>query len=357
MNRRWQFAAGLLTIGLMFTGTAQAQFFYVGPMGGDFFDEANWNDAADGSGASPAGDPLVDSTTGAIPLDLIIDNDSVVAMGQVDFGTGSLTMLSGTSFTVSGAGNDLDFNSDSSFSLTDASLTVDGDAVFEGVVNFSGGTVTALTDDVEFQDAITLTIDGTIFSSGDNTFFDGFAGSITNASFTSADRLGVRNNVDVVMTDTTLNVQGGNGDIDDVFAAGGAGSVLTLLGASTLLADSVEEGADLVLGGTTIATMGGQGERITADGSTITVTTPDVLLIVGPLDDMAAGYVDARPFLINGITGLSYADDPNGWNATNWDGVSPITLQIVPEPHGLGLAMWVGIVLISARRRRRGGSM
>lgn len=325
-------------------------YYFVGP-GTDFFDELNWNTQPDGSGVSIPGDPLFDSASAAIDLDLIIDNDTVVAAGEVDFGPGSLTLGFGSLLYISAPGADLDINSDSSFSLDNALLVVDDIINFEGTSLFTGGNVISLTDDIAFQDNfVNLGINGTTFTAADNIYFDGFAGSIANATFNSADRLGVRNSVAVVMTDTDLAINSGFGDIDDVFAADGTGSSLTMLGASTLLADSVEEGADLILGGSTIATMGRQGSRIVADGSTITLTTLDAVLNVAPLNPLDADFVDARPFLINGFTGLSYADDPSTWNITNWNGSAPVALQLVPEPGSLVLA---GIALVAAAAVRR----
>lgn len=327
-------------------------YYFVGPAGGDFFDEGNWNDAADGTGAFLAGDPLFDSASAAIDLDLIIDGDVVVANGEVDFGPGSLSLGSGSLLLISGAGSDLDINSNSTFSLTEATLIVDDVINFEGTSTFSGGSVQSLFDDIAFQDNFdNLTINGTLFTAFDNIYFDGFNGSITGASFDSGDRLGVRNSVGVVMTDSVLVIQDGTGDIDDVFAAAGAGSSLTLLGNSVLVADSVEEGAQLFLGGSTDALMGGQGERIVTTDSLITMTTTDAILSIATLDPMGVDYVDARPYLVNGLTGQTYAENPFTWNVSNWDGFSAVTLQVrVPEPSAAAVLL---IGAVAAPRRRR----
>ena len=331
---------------MIIPASTNAQFFYTGAPDGDFFDESNWTENPDGSGANPAGDALMSDTGNAIAVDLIIDGDSVVADGQVDFGTGSLS-IDGGALAITGAGNQLDINADSTFSLMHGTLTVDDDIFLEGNVTFLGGSVTSLNDDIEFQDNLTsLMIDGTTFDAPvDNILFDGFVGTIMNASFDSADRLGLRNNVEIVMSDSEIFVQGGNGDVDDVFGAEGAGSSLTLLGASVLLADSVEEGADLILGGSTVATMGSGGVRITADGSTITMTTTDALLVVPvALTD------DSRADLINGLTGLSYLDDPTAWTDPSWDGLSPTELSVVPEPSLFVIMLPFGLLLLLRRK-------
>ncbi|QNN23397.1 hypothetical protein HED60_14285 [Planctomycetales bacterium ZRK34] len=331
-------------------------FYYTGPASGDFFTESNWTANSDGSGASPAVDQIPDSDVGGIFHDLIIDGDSVLANGQVDFGTGSLTLQAGAQLDITGTDNDLDINPTAAFSLTNATLNVNDIITFDGNVSLTGGSVTSVTDDISFNDDLaSLSVDGTTFTTADNIYFDAFVGTIANATFNTSDRLGLRQNVAVVMTSSQINVNGGFGDIDDVFGTAGAGSSLTLLGSSTLLADSVEEGVDLILGDQTTATMGGQGARIVAGGSTITITSFDVTLIVGVLDDLDFDFVDARPFLINGITGLSYADDPSAWNITDWNGSDAVTLQlgstVIPEPGTAALGM-ITLGLLAARRRR-----
>jgi hypothetical protein len=335
-------------------------FFYVGPSGGDFFDELNWNTLANGTGTTPDpnADPIPDSTTGAIALDLIIDGDTVDAAGQVDFGSGSLTLDPNSVLNITGAGNDLDINSSSGFSLTDAALTTNGDAVFEGIVNMSGGSVTSLTDDVEFQDNITLTVDGTSFTggAGQPIFFDGFGAgsSITNASFTTTSRLGMRNAISVVMNDTTLDINNGGSDVDNVFAGLATGTSLTLNGTSSLLADSIEEDVLLILNDDATADLGGNLVRITADASTITLNSlGNVLTVQGPLDTLDPDYFDSRDFLIDGRSGVSYQDSLGvGWNITNWNGVDAVTLRLVPEPGSLMIALVCFAGALPVRRRR-----
>lgn len=344
MKLVFQLLACLIALTLVAPEARAQTFFFTGPAGGDFFDEANWNDMADGSGLNPVGDLIPDDSTGAIALDLIVDGDSVVAAGQVDFGTGSLSLLGGASLDMTAAGSIIDFNADSTFTLTDSTLIADDDVVMEGVANLTGGSITSVNDDVEFQDALTVNVDGTSFSAGDNAFFDAFSGSFANATITSADRLGLRQNAVVVVTDTMIDVQGGNGDVDDVFDAAGAGSSLTLLGASTLLADTVEEGVDLIIGDSSIAILGGNGTEILDNDSTATLLTVDAMLQVNEITD------DPRAFIINGLTGQSYADDSSTWNVTNWNGTDAVTLQIVPEPSTALLLAASVLAFVSGRR-------
>lgn len=340
-------------------------YFFVGPAGGDFFDEANWNTLADGTGSVLGGDPLQDSASNGITLDLIIDGDTVEAAGEVDFGSGSLTLLPGSLFSITGAGNDLDINPSSTFSLTGATLEVNDIINFEGVSSFTGGIVTSITDDIVFQNQfVSLLIDGTTFNAQDTLQFEGpTPGSIANATFNVVDQFGLRDDGDgpanVVMTNTHIDIDANGstsgGDIQNVFAGDAIGTSLTLLGASTLRADGVEEGADLILGGTTVATLGVHfNERITDAGSTITMLTPGARLNVVALDkdNPNLDYVDPRPFLINGITGVDYATDPSTWNVTNWDGFSAVTLHIVPEPTSVLLVATGCLALLGVRRRR-----
>ena len=337
-------------------------YYYVGPDGGDFFDEANWNESADGLGAFLTGDPLVSSTTNAFDLDLIIDGATVEAAGQVDIGTGSLSLLGGSVFTVvgldgtTGDPNVLDVNSSSTFTLVDSTLTTDWDMFFEGDVSFTGGTVTSLGDDIEFQDNLTsLLIDGTVFDApADNIIFDGLLGTITNASFSTVDRLSLRNttgnpSATIVMTDTDININGGAGDVDDVFTTNDSnGAILVLDGSSTLLGNQIDDGASLVLDGFAIATLTSTSGAVDAgSGGMITLSSLGAKLIL-----VNESGTDVRSAIFNGYTGLSYADDPSAWNVSDWDGIAAVSLQVVPEPATWLLALLgVGGVATALRRQ------
>ena len=325
-------------------------FTYTGPANGDFFDEANWTDP---NGNNPVGDPnepgspLLDSTTNSIGIDLIIDGSSVVANGQVDFGSGSLTLIGGGQLEVTGSGNDIDFNSASTFTMSNSTLIVNGDVSMEGTVDLVGGSVQSITDDIEFRSTLNFTLDGTSLSSGDNTFFSAFTGPLANADIFSADRLGLDQSTAVLVTDTNINVNNGLGDVDDVFAAAGAGSSLTLAGTSTLLADTVEEGVDLILDDASSANLGGGGVEVLDNGSTATLLTTQATLQINAITN------DPRASIINGLSGQSYADDPSGWNVKNWNGLDAVTLQVVgvPEPATAAL-LCLGLGATAMARRR-----
>ncbi|MEM7809035.1 MAG: PEP-CTERM sorting domain-containing protein [Planctomycetota bacterium] len=331
-------------------GATQAQtFFYVGPDSGDFFTLANWNTAADGTGSAPAAGSLPDASVGDIALDLIIDGRSVLAAGEVDFGTGSLGLSNAASLEITGAGNDVDFSADATLTVTGASLAADGDVVFRGNTNLLNATITASTDDVEFQDTAIVSVVNSNLTAGDNLFFDAFNGSITGSNLVSSDRLGLRgpggSTTAVVVTDTNITVNAGLGDVDDVFDFGQGDASLTLLGDSTLLADAIEETVDLILGDRSTATLGGNGNRIVNDGSTVTVASFDARLIVG-----SAINFDPRDDVVNGLTGLSYLDDPTAWTVSDWNGLDAITLQLIPEPTSLALLGLGGLVVLRRRR-------
>lgn len=322
-------------------GIVPSHFTYVGAENGDFFDENNWEDAG---GNSPPVDTINPDT--AITHSLLIDGDTVGSTGggQVDFGAGgSLELTAGSILNLTNPGDQLDFNPDSGLKITDATINVDDDIVLEGTNFLVGGTIESIADDIEFQDAHSTFISGTTLISGDNIFFDNSSATISGATFQSADRLGLRFNVELTVTDTTIDIQGGAGDIDDIFTGNAAeGTVLTLKGASALLADSIAEGVDVVLEDSSIATFGGLDFDVTSDNvdeppffpweSRVIVNSLDAIVILtaesGEIPSTMM-LVDLRPFIINGLTGMSYADDPSAWNVTNWDGTSALaTLRL-----------------------------
>ncbi len=361
---------------------AHAQtFFYVGPSGGDFFDEANWNDAADGTGAAPAGGTINPGSAAEIALELVIDGDTVVANDNVDIGDdttftgGSLTLLSGSVFNITGAGNDFDYNQFANpFSLTDATFTADGDLRFKAqAASFTGGSVTALTDDIEFRSTLeNLFIDGTTFSVNDtgggeaSLFFDNgpasgsviSVNSISNAEFNAGvDGFGMRFEIDLIMTDTTINVGGGLGPVENVFISGtthSIGSKLTLAGNSSLLADKIDNGIFLILEGNSTATLAHTGSGL------VSITPPEESQII--LNSFGASLTvvnsiplleDPRALIINGVTGLSYAADDSTWNVQGWNGSDPVTLRIVPEPSSLAITSICLVAALMFSRRRQ----
>lgn len=327
-------------------------YFFVGPSGGSFFEAANWNTATDATGTSPDPLDLPDSTTGAIGLDLVIDATNVEAAGQVDFGAGSLEILSGAMLEITGAGNDIDFNSASALTLVDSTLIADGDVVLEGMISLTGGTVTALTDDVEIQDFAQFAIDGTVMSAGDNFFFETSTGTVANANITSADRLGIRAPggvpADVVFVDSVIDINGGNGDVDNIFTDNvDSGGSVTLAGTTTLLADTVEEEVDLIIADFATATLGGNGSSILSGISTATLTSTTATLVVNEITN------DPRASIINGLTGQSFLDNPSGFTVPSWNGADAVTLQIVPEPTSTLLLLTTLSALSRGRRRNR----
>ena len=331
------------------TGFVPSPFTYTGASGGDFFDENNWQDAQGNNPAAGTLDPGV-----PIRHSLIIDGDTVgTSGGEADFQVGgSLELTAGSMLNFPSPGNKLDFNPGSGLKLTDATISVYEDVTLEGTSFLSGGLIESLHDDIEFQDAHDSTISGTSFRTHvDNIFFDNSATSVSGASIVVEDRFGMRFKVDVTVQDTAINVRGftvnssvnpdhpagdGYGDVEDAFAGKqGEGSTLTLEGASTLLANAIQDGVSLVLDGTSVATLladpgGHEGDPLGGFDLVDSNGTITFLSGAAELITLHASGSDVRSLIINGLTGLSYLDDPSAWNITNWDGQSPLaSLQLV----------------------------
>jgi len=316
-------------------GLVPSPYYYVGAENGDFFDESNWNDMADGSGNTLPANSINPAT--AIRQSLIIDGDKVGSTGgEARFEAGgSLEMTPGSEISFLNVGDQIDFGPRSGLKLTDASIVVEDDIILEGTNHLSGGLIRSLADDIQFENDHNTSIDGTILRSGDHIIFNNSATSISGATLEMPDRLAMRFEVDITVNDTSIDVNGGAGDVDDVFNGdAGAGSTLTLQGASTLLANTIDDGIALVLEGTSVATLRGDAtvpeppallaDLVDPTGS-ITFMSTDAQVVM--LNDAGT---DARQFVINGFTGLSYFDDSDVWNVTDWDGMTALaSLQLV----------------------------
>lgn len=360
-------------------------FYFVGPAGGNFFDQGNWNDMADGTGAFLA-TPVIDGGTGNIELDFVIDDDSVNAAAAVGFGAGSLMLGAGSSLTVSGA--DITFGSGSSFGMSSASLVVDGgssgqiafnsgssvsltgstvtasdDIFFRGELSISGSMIESTGDDIEFQSSsIVNLIAGSEFLAsnlGSGGGFDQviYFRSSTDAIFDSTFRGGRFG----VLTDgpgTTTHVQATDstflfdGDVENIFASSDGGiHQFSLLGDSRLVADQLESGIALFLNGTSNATFtddlaDGDGNSWFTENALARLDSPTASLTF--LNDQSA---DTRGRVFNGLAFTTYAIAPDGFRPSDWDGVSAVTLRLVPEPVAATLAMVAVMGLAAARRR------
>ncbi len=315
-------------------GLVPSPYYYVGASGGDFFDENNWNDNSLGGGNAAPPDSINPATP--IRQTLIIDGDTVgTSGGEADIQVGgSLELTPGSVLNFLSAGDELDFNSGSALKINNATIRVFEDIFLEGTNHLVGGLIESTGDDIEFQDGHETFISGTTFRSAiDGLFFDNSATSITGATFDIADRLGLRYEVDVTVTDTMITVRGmdmgdpggpGHGDVEDAFVGPQAvGSTLTLKGASSLLANAIQEGISLVLDGTSVATL------LNDPDATVDLVDPNgtiTFLSTGAaMTTTRASASDVRTRVINGLTGMSYLDDPSAWNITNWNGISPLT--------------------------------
>ena len=328
------------------TGNVPTSYTYTGLANGDFFDESNWTDP---NGNSPAAASIEPGQ--GIVHSLIIDGDTVGSTGgQVDFTTGgSLELTAGSVLNLTNPGDQLDFNANSAFKITDATVNVDDDIYLEGTNDLNGGTITSAADDIEFLEQHETSISGTTFVAGDNILINNSASDISGATFQPADRLGMRFTADVTVTDTLIEINSGNGDLEDAFAGPqGEGSTLTLKGNSQIILDSVAEGVDLVLDDSSTASFRSLDFDMISDNLDPNDPPPPLAyesrIIVNSFDasfsmtfnsqnvPFSGLPFDLRPHIINGLTGLSYADDPSAWNDPNWNGFFSNSLVQLASP-------------------------
>lgn len=375
---------GALAVCLLAAQSSFGQFFFVGPAGGDFFDAGNWNDQADGLGSFLA-TPVVDAGTGDIEHAFVVDGDMVNAAADVDFGMGSLLLDTGSALTLSGS--EITFGTGSSFTMSGSSLTVDGGST--GQVEFNSGSLVSLsdasvlaTDDIFFRGEVSIA-DSTIESTGDDIEFqsDSIITSITDSDFlassvgtgggfnqviyirSSTDQIfdstfrggrfgvltdGAGTTTDVKMTDSSILV---DGDIDNIFSSSNGGvHRLTLDGASTLVADQLETVA-LFLDGTSTATFtddlaDDDGDSWLTDNSLVRLDSTGASVT---FDFDQTTDVQSRVF--DGINLTTYALSPDNFTPSDWDGSSAATLRLVPEPSTLAFMASVLTLAVGSRRR------
>ncbi len=349
--------------------SAGTSYFYVGLPLGDFFDESNWNSAADGSGiAPPAGaiDPGV-----AIGEALIIDGDNVSANGTVELagslmvqplsfldinsggglevlGTASFSLNAATLTVLGGATSQVDFNAGSNVSISDGSITAEDDIFIRGSFSSVNGIYESLADDIEVWDGSSATISDSSFTVADSLILRASNSSITRSNFSVAGRIGIEAN-HVTVVDTVMAAVS---DLEDVFTSGPVTGTLTIDGTSVFSADQVQEGVSLIINDAAIATLtnedaADQPTWIT-DGSLVTLNSTDATLIL--LNNQSE---DARMFVVNGLNGMTYAQAPQSFLPSDWNGTDAVTLRTVPEPV-CQLWCWLGgwLAIATAGRRR-----
>ncbi|QEG36706.1 hypothetical protein [Bythopirellula goksoeyrii] len=357
---------------LLLPSFATAQFTFVGPSGGDFFDVLNWQD---GGGFNPAS--IIDGGTSKVEIDLILDGDLVYATSEIPFGVGSLSLLSGSNLNVNSGGvsfdtgslsldgsqlnilNDsssqLDMNPGSSFSLVDSFLVASDDIFFGGNASISGSRIVSVADDIEFQtgSVVSLLHDSSLTTADLNQIISfQSSATITDSTF-STGRLSIRTNTDLVAIDSVLNM---NGDIDDAFNSFSNGT-LTLQGNTALRADQLDEGITLYLEDESQASFiddNAEGEWITDPGvapfetKVVFKSRFAALSFVGP-----QGLSDDATQVFNGLSGteFSYATHPHLFTPSNWNGQSTVTIMAVPEPSVAILASFAIASSLCLRRR------
>lgn len=387
MNRTLILAAACAMAAFPAVLSAQP-FFYVGPAGGDFFDQGNWNDSADGLGAFLAG-PVIDGGTGAIEHALVVDGDNVSAAGDVDFGMGSLmlgpgaalslgsgeiTFGSGSSLVMdqsslsvdAGGSGQVEFNGGSTVSLTGASVTASDDIFFRGELTIAGSMIESTGDDIEFQSSATVNSitdsDFLASSTGTGGGFDQviYFRTSTDDVFGSTFRGGrfgvltdgVGTTTDFEATDSIFEF---DGDVENIFSSSDGGvHRFYLHGSSRLVADQLESGIGLFLSDNSTATFtddlaDDDGDSWLTENALVRLDSTGASLTF--LNDQTA---DIRSRIFNGLVPTTYAIDPSGFSPTDWDGVSAVTLRVVPEP-GSALLAVVSCLGLAAPRRRRGG--
>lgn len=322
---------------------AQAQpFFFTGAVDNEFFTEANWNSAADGTGSAPGVDTINPGNNAITGIDLIIDGDDVVANGgRLDFSSGSLTIQAGSSLTT-----DDTIDVDPGASL----FSVDGATVATASGLFLGGQVLSISNsifmigtDVELQNT-NSTIVSSSFTAGDDFTFVAASPVLVDTTIISNDLLGLQNDSQpVVQGASVINLTSGSGagDIESTFSFGpgndeSTDNVLIAMGTTTIAVDSLDEGRDLALGDFASAVFESSAFSAISGGSRVILNSLNAS-VTFPLQMNED--TDLSGSVVNGLTGLSYEDAPNDWNITDWDGVSPVTLQVtrIPEPTSLGL--------------------
>ncbi|MEN1681288.1 MAG: hypothetical protein AAGJ46_17000, partial [Planctomycetota bacterium] len=344
-------------------GLVSSVYTYVGPDGGDFFDEANWEDA---EGKNPTGDPINTLDNELITgISLVVDGDVIggsrtvrsIFDGQLQFGVGgSLEIINGATVDFSdpdGSVNaELDFDPRSGLKIVNGSLIVDDDIFLDGTIHLEDALLESLIDDVEFQDEHDSTIINSTVRAGNNLIFDQSIAAVTGSSLIADDNTSIRFSSSVTVTDTELDM---TFDVEPLFThSDGEGSSLTLKGSSVLNADSVNEGVDLILEDTAVANLG------SLDTGTSTSTPPSIMqgtntvmadagfdgefvsLIIINSDEAVVNLASttqssspAGELIINGLTDESYDDNPDAFNIVNWDAVSPVRgLSIAGAPLG-----------------------
>ncbi len=231
MNSIKTIVLAMLASCLFFSPAAQAglpTYTFTGVSDNDFFNVLNWDD---GMGGNPAA--IVDGGTSRIELQLLIDGDAVAAANTIDFGTGSLSLSTGSMLDVTvgemtfrngsslaakgatinisgGSAGQFDMFTGSTGVIVDTFITAADDVTLRGDVTLTGATVSSTGDDVEFWETGTLNISGSTFITdpGQVTFFkDAASGdvaySMTNSSITTG-RVSIENDVTLTILDTVI---------------------------------------------------------------------------------------------------------------------------------------------------------
>ena len=224
----------------------------------------------------------------------------------------------------------LELNNSSSFTLVDSEVSVFNEMFFGGSIETIGGSLSS-EKGIEFQETAILSIDGTTVSADEGIDFFGSFESISDATFSNSAaggtlRINGQNSV-VQMTDTMITVgleSAGFGDLESMDASD-AGT-LVIKGNSEITLDELQDGARLELLDCSMAFVKSDISGVGNSGSTVTLFSTTGILVFSSAN--LGPNIDRRNFVINGLTGMTYNDDPSAWNIADWDGLSNVALQL-----------------------------
>jgi Tol biopolymer transport system component len=320
-------------------GLVPSAYTFTGAPGSDFFDENNWRDAQ--NNAPPAGTITPGSTAHSL---IIPAGLNVTAAGQVSFVQGgSLEMLAGSVLNITtgnggGGANGFITQNGSGLRMTNAQLLVDSGIHLQGEQSIIGSTLRAggIESDLYFDQLHDSVVSGSTLEATDVVGFENNTTVVDSDIVTGAFSLKFES--EVIIRDTTIDAAD---EIQDAVEDNADNTLLRLVGTSDVTGTSLWDGVSAVIDDSAaltltgsyrghIAFVGNGEEPFPADKvGTITLASTDAELFLNGDENpqSIAGHI------INGLTGLTYAQDPNAWNVTNWNGTDPIgLLKLVAGP-------------------------
>ncbi len=345
-----------------------ATFTFTGAIDNNFNNVGNWDDGLGGQPATMAGtladDLIVNGFTVSAGTGFGIGSGGSLTLTNsildfnpstnVTFFTGSEAFITDSTVNLLNNASQMSFNSGSSASLDGATLNIGDDMFFRGTISIIDSSITSRGDDIEFQStAVITTASGNYFETVDPAQIISLDvdATFSTSTFVSG-RFSIQNDIDIVIVDSDVQL---NGDIEDAFNSRSTGT-LTLQGTTTLRADQIDEGVELYLEDSSSANFiddDAEGEWIGA--ATIGDLKPS-LVVLSSLNASVSftgpqGASNDATQIINGLVGpaATYANFPNLFSPSNWDGQSDVTISLVPEPSSILLLMVMACSLCTRR--------